>query len=616
MLVAELLLHLTRAFFIILSTLTLVDYLRHRDRIRRDIALVFLSLSSTTFILFFLSMTGLQAPWLTKIGQVGIASLPILLLRMVGYFRPVSGKIKRIALIGWAASAVGIMLFDASRDGGAMLLVIVYFVGVSGYAVLAFIKAGVNSTGIARRRLRFAAIASALLVTLIIIVGVRLALPANWPNITPLIQMFTLATVVTFYLAFAPPRWLRQGWQYEELRAYLLEDIAKLDKLALEDVVMRLRQAVMRAIGSQQVHIALWDADSKSLKLDDKASAALLTNAQINTGIIQRVWQFDEPTLVYRAADLSGGDIQILKTLNSEMLFIVPIATADTPLGVLLVFLEYGSLFAEDDLNLLNVFAQQTAIFLENYNVMEQQRRYARDLEGQVQQRTLALQRSNDELRQFAYVASHDLQEPLRMVVSYLQLIETRYKVQLDTEAKEFINFAVDGAKRMKSLIEALLAYSRVETKNQNFTLVDLQNTVNEVLQLMQVSISEKGATVTVDDHLPEIHANEPMMIQLFQNLISNGIKYQKDTRPEVHISAKRVNDEWQFAVHDNGIGIATKDLDRIFIIFQRLHSGVEYPGTGIGLAVCKKVVEMHGGKIWAESGEGEGTTFYFTIPA
>ena len=168
MLVSELTLHLLRVFYFTVTILSVVDYLRYRDRIRRDIALVFISLSSTTFVLFFVTITGLQIPWLSKIGQVGIASLPILLLRMVGYFRPVPGEIKRVALVGWAASAVGILLFDASRVGGVMLLVIIYFVGVSGYSVLAFIRAGLGSTGIARRRLRFAALASALLVTLII----------------------------------------------------------------------------------------------------------------------------------------------------------------------------------------------------------------------------------------------------------------------------------------------------------------------------------------------------------------------------------------------------------------------------------------------------------------
>ncbi len=616
MLVSELILHLLRGFYIILTILSVVSYLRHRDRIRRDIALVFVSLSSTTFILLFLTITGIKAPWLTKVGQIGIASLPILLLRMVGYFRVVPHNTKRAGLAGWIASCIGIILFDTSTVPVVMLLVIVYFVVVSGYAVFAFIRAATNSTGVAQRRLRFAAVASGLLVLLIIIVGMRLVMRDYWPNITPFVQVFTTATVVMFYLGFAPPRWLRQGWQFEELRAYLLEDIAKLDKLSPVDVLARLRQAVMRAMGAQKVFIALWDTDNSVLRLQEQANKFPLTDDTINTGIVRRVWQVDEPTLVQKMVDLSDSDRQMMRALDSEMLFIVPIATQDTPLGVLLVFLEYGSLFADDDLSLLNVFSQQTAIFLENYNVMEQQRRYARDLESVVNQRTQALQRSNYELQQFAYVASHDLQEPLRMVVSYLQLIDDRYISKMDHEAREFIGFAVDGAKRMKSLIEALLAYSRVETKDQLFTLLDIQKILDEVLKLMKVSIEEQNAVITLDEKLPQLQANEPMMIQLFQNLISNGMKYQQDSQPEVHIGATRKGAEWEFSVRDNGIGIAPKDLERIFVIFQRLHTGQQYPGTGIGLAVCKKVVEHHGGRIWAESTVGVGTTFYFTIPA
>jgi light-regulated signal transduction histidine kinase (bacteriophytochrome) len=184
----------------------------------------------------------------------------------------------------------------------------------------------------------------------------------------------------------------------------------------------------------------------------------------------------------------------------------------------------------------------------------------------------------------------------------------------LDNDAREFIAFAVDGAKRMKSLIEGLLAYSRVDTQVQNFTPVDVEDVLDEVRQLLTVGIKESGATIT-NDPLPQIKANEAMIVQLLQNLVSNAMKYQKDNKPEIHISATRKDKDWLFSVKDNGIGIEAKDLERIFVIFQRLHARNEYPGTGIGLAVCKKVVEHHGGRIWVESTFGQGTTFYFTIP-
>jgi chemotaxis family two-component system sensor kinase Cph1 len=208
------------------------------------------------------------------------------------------------------------------------------------------------------------------------------------------------------------------------------------------------------------------------------------------------------------------------------------------------------------------------------------------------------------------------LQEPLRTVSLYLQLIEKRYPDKLDEDGREFIAFAVDGATRMKDLIDALLMYSRIESKPRNFTQVDTQAIVDEVCKLLEASINEAEATLTVDHPLPQIKADEQLMLQLFQNLISNAIKYRSDRRPEIHIGASRENGHWVFCVRDNGIGIEPQYLDRIFVIFQRLHDRSTYPGTGIGLAVAKRTVELHGGKIWAESEVGKGTTFYFSIPA
>jgi light-regulated signal transduction histidine kinase (bacteriophytochrome) len=247
--------------------------------------------------------------------------------------------------------------------------------------------------------------------------------------------------------------------------------------------------------------------------------------------------------------------------------------------------------------------------------MLEELHRQTEALEEKVQQRTAALQRSNDELRRFAYVASHDLREPLRTVSNYLQLIEMRYADLLDDEGHEFFAFAVGGAKRMRDLIDALLAYSRVETQVHEFVPVDCQEVVDEVCQQLQVAIDEAGATI-IHEGLPQIKADKQLILQLFQNLISNALKYRGDREPEIHIDATRHQKEWRFCVRDNGIGIEAQYLERIFVIFQRLHHQTEYPGTGIGLAICKKTVELHGGRMWVESQVGEGSTFYFTIPA
>lgn len=238
----------------------------------------------------------------------------------------------------------------------------------------------------------------------------------------------------------------------------------------------------------------------------------------------------------------------------------------------------------------------------------------------QVQSRDLALELratelaiANTELERFAYVASHDLQEPLRMVASYLQLIERRYESQLDAEGKEFIAYAVDGAARMKRLINDLLSLSRIGTRGQSFEPTDLNSVADDVLANLKAAIDETGAIITRDP-LPTIRADRSQLTQLLQNLIANAIKFRGKDVVRVHIGAHKKDNHWVFSVADNGIGIGPEHFERIFVIFQRLCTAAEYPGTGIGLAVCKKIVQRHAGSIWVESKEGAGATFYFTL--
>ncbi len=223
------------------------------------------------------------------------------------------------------------------------------------------------------------------------------------------------------------------------------------------------------------------------------------------------------------------------------------------------------------------------------------------------------LQRSNSELEQFAYIASHDLQEPLRMVGSYTSLLERRYKGKLDADADEFIGFAMEGVTRMRSLINDLLTYSRVGKEEKASAPTDSRAALDRALANLQVTIAERGAVVVMGN-LPMVMGNGPQLTQVFQNLIGNGLKFCKEGRPEIKVSVERQGADWVFSVGDNGIGIDPQYADRIFLIFQRLHKRDEYEGTGIGLAICKKIVERHGGRIWVESEPGKGATFRFTL--
>ena len=283
--------------------------------------------------------------------------------------------------------------------------------------------------------------------------------------------------------------------------------------------------------------------------------------------------------------------------------------------------------FTHDELGALtDAFNEMLAQIQQRDVALEQARA---DLEKRVDERTgelksamekqktiLAdLERSNRELEQFAYVASHDLQEPLRMVSGFTQLLADRYKGRLDKDADEYINFATDGAHRMRALIHDLLQYSRVGTRGKGFGLIDCETAMTQVLMNLHVAIEEQHAEVT-HDPLPKVIGDDVQIGALLQNLVSNALKFHGERTVRVHVAAVRQGGDWLFSVRDNGIGLAKEHFDRIFEIFQRLHSHAKYPGTGIGLAICKKIVERHGGRIWVESELGKGSTFFFTIGA
>jgi signal transduction histidine kinase len=263
--------------------------------------------------------------------------------------------------------------------------------------------------------------------------------------------------------------------------------------------------------------------------------------------------------------------------------------------------------FNQMNVNLATVLASK-----EELNREVEERRRAED---QLKKTLADLERSNKELEQFAYVASHDLQEPLRMVSSYTQLLAERYENQLDDKAKKFINYAVDGAVRMQQLIQDLLSFSRVTTRGEEFQAIDSGAALGMAMSSLGETIQQSGALVTNDDDFPQVMADQTQLARVFQNLISNAIKFRGQKQPRIHVSVQEQDLHWLFSVEDNGIGIDPRYSGKVFVIFQRLHTREEYPGTGIGLALCERIIKRHGGKIWFDSKPGEGSTFYFTFP-
>jgi light-regulated signal transduction histidine kinase (bacteriophytochrome) len=240
------------------------------------------------------------------------------------------------------------------------------------------------------------------------------------------------------------------------------------------------------------------------------------------------------------------------------------------------------------------------------------ERKRARD---DLKRTTDQLERSREDLSQFAYAASHDLQEPLRAVRGFVELLQRSYQGKLDATADEYIAFAVDGARRMQRMVDDLLSYSRVGTHGKPLEPVDCNRVVDQAVADLETAIAEHSAAVTREE-LPTVTADRRQLVQLFRNLVDNAIKFRSDQPPRVHISARRTGGEWVFSVCDNGLGIDPKYAERIFLIFRRLHEPEKYPGTGAGLAIAKRIVQRHGGRIWVESEAGKGAAFSFTMPA
>ena len=280
-------------------------------------------------------------------------------------------------------------------------------------------------------------------------------------------------------------------------------------------------------------------------------------------------------------------------------------------LGVIQLSDKFEGDFTEDDqdqlVNLATLFAPSFELQYVNEDLQ--------DRAASLRETTLELQRSNAELEQFAYVASHDLQEPLRMISSYVQLLARRHRDRLDSDADEFIGFAVYGANRMQTLINDLLAYSRVSTQGRPFEPVNCELVLDNVLENLKAAIADSGAVVS-RDRMPSIDGDPTQMSQLFQNLIANALKFGSEALPEVHLGVSRIDGHWHFSVTDNGIGIDPKFSEKIFVMFQRLHGRSKYDGNGIGLSICKKIVERHGGRIWVEPEVRSGSKFCFTVPA
>ncbi|APW99532.1 histidine kinase [Halobiforma lacisalsi AJ5] len=409
----------------------------------------------------------------------------------------------------------------------------------------------------------------------------------------------------------------RKEWERElENRVKQQEVVAEIGQLALErddldEVMAEAAQQVAAALHNEYCMVLDFDSSREELQLrqgvgwDDEGTVDVSISTDETDSQAAYTLANDHPVVVENfetETRFSGSELLTSHDIRSGISTLI--GTTDDPWGLIAAYDTNPQTFTEEDVT----FVQSVATILADAIERNQ---YQNDLE----QLVADLEESNERLEQFAYAASHDLQEPLRMVSSYLQLIERRYGDELDEDGEEFLEFAVDGADRMRSMIDGLLQYSRVETQGSEFEPVDLENVLDDVREDLRMKIEESDAKITAES-LPRVTGDEEQLRQVFQNLLSNAIKYSGEGPPKVHISAGRNGTDWTVSVSDNGIGIDPKDQDRIFEVFEGLHAADDYTGTGIGLAVCERIIERHGGEIWVESEPGEGSTFSVTLPA
>ena len=583
--------------FTVLAIITIADWVRNRGLQRQYLAWAIGLLALLTLTSRFNNGTGVQPRWLEAITIPVFLGSGYALILVRHSFIPM--KQRTLVVLAVAVIAVSAILVALPAPTNANNISPLYLLAALGFILLwcgfilepvvRFWTASRHRPPVQRARLRALSLGYGSIVAVIIVAigvaigsGIKTAQSPQSQALTLGIGIVVLAIIPLLYVGFVPPGFVRRFWRAREEVALrtatseLLteEDPERLAQLALS-WAMRLTGAESGLIAGRTGQVLA------SVKLDSATEDQLRL---LDTGTAARL-------VPIRVAERTSTAIVAPLRLREAYGLIAVLSGPFTPV------------FGQDEVERLGGYGVDVGAAIERV-----------DLVRQLARRAFELERSNEALQEFAYIASHDLQEPLRMVASYLQLLRARYSGRLDADADEFINYAVEGARRMQSLINDLLEYSRVGTKREPLKPTSLTEVLATAAVNLRATIEESGATVVVS-LLPTVLADESQLVQLTQNLVANAIKFHGDAAPEVHVDAHRGGGEWDIVVSDNGIGIEPRHAERIFQIFRRLHPPNEYPGTGIGLAICRKIVERHGGRIWVESNAGHGAAFHFTLP-
>ncbi|MBK8905823.1 MAG: GAF domain-containing protein [Anaerolineaceae bacterium] len=599
---------------VLIAVLTFANYIRRRDQIRLDIALLFGAFAYIVFIQRLLVNPGPNEAlnrWLSLSIPLVLMAHPYLLLRLVLDFRPVPAAVWWFAIIGLVVSWA-LMIFVPSVPTTMTVAFVAYFVYVELYAAVAFVRGAMATAGVTHWRMALAASGSGLLALWAFAGGVTAVLPGLASVFETLNQFIALFAVLAYYAGFATPVWLRRYWQLREMQRFLRQTSGPWTGEPITSTLDRLCQMTMRAMGGTAAMVVLWDEKESHLVIGASTDEiSLPTGRRVDSEAIWRSWQSQTPLVGLIPTDFSIKETPIAVGLGAKATIIVPIMNQERAWGILQVFNRRKSLFPTDDLNLLALFAEQTAIALGYASLVSEQQALIQKLSWRTQQ----LEAAYSELESFSYSVSHDLRAPLRHVSGYMELLQKYVAETLDAKANRYIQISLDEARRMGILIDDLLAFSRFGRSEIRWTEVDFDQLVKEVIADFEPELQERQVRWHIHT-LPMVQGDRTMLRLVWSNLISNALKFSREQEEaEVEIGVEPSGTAYTFFVRDNGKGFDMQYVGQLFGVFQRLHKVSEFEGTGIGLATVRRVVQRHGGRCWAEGKEGEGATFYFTLP-
>lgn len=602
--------YLTEATILLIAALTLADYLRHRDQARLDITLLFGGLALTAFLPAVNNLLPEPSLWITKLSQIVLMAHPFLLLRLVAHFRPIPARFYWFTVGGLLLITVLLIAYEPPLGALTSILMIVYFVVVELYAIVAFFRVAQVTRGVTHYRLLLVAYGSGLVAAVIALVGLVIVVPVLEPTLAPLAQFFGVLAMISYYLGFAPPARLRRAWQLAELHQFLREAAGPWTGEAADITLERLSRTAVNATGSLGAVVALWNEETQKLEIRAANDPRFIHQKEPGR-ILYQAWQEKRPLLRRMPADFTAADSQLAQTLAATACLVVPIRAGQQNWGVLAAYNRRAPLFAFDDLALLELLAEQTGIVLGYAALLDEQRA----LVNQLRERSEQLEAAYQELESFSYSVSHDLRAPLRHVAGYVQLMQKHTAGSLDEKAARYLDVILDAATRMGRLIDDLLAFSRFGRAELRLTQVNMEEIVAEVVAELQPEAAGRQIAWHIQP-LPSSHSDQALLKLVYTNLVSNALKFTRLRSPGIiEIGYTNNQEEAAYFVRDNGIGFDMQYADKLFGVFQRLHNDQEYPGTGIGLANVRRIVERHGGRVWAESAPDQGATFYFTLP-